>query len=169
MDFYEAVQNRYSVRSYATDDVDDETLQRILTAAQLAPTARNRQEYRLVVVRDAAVRKRLAEAAEQPFVGQAPVVIAAIGLTPQDTMSCGVPTDPVDCAIVLEHVALAATAEGLGVCWIGHFEQDAARKALNVPETATVIQLMPLGRPADAMKGKSRKPLRQLVCRDQFA
>ena len=170
MDVYEAIRRRYSVRSYQKKDVEQDKLQRILEAGRLAPTARNRQELKLVVVRDAKLRKALAEAAGQPFVGQAPVVIAAVGLTPQAVMHCGVPTDPVDCAIVIDHMTLAATAEGLGTCWIGHFDQDACRKVLGVPDTARIIELLPLGYPADRPTGqKKRKAPDQIVCEDRFA
>ena len=169
MDLYEAIRNRYSVRAYQEKEVDAEKLERVLEAARLAPSARNRQQWKLVVVRDAGVRKALAEAAEQPFVGEAPVVIAVVGLTPNEKMHCDVPTDPVDCAIAIEHMALAATAEGLGTCWIGHFKQDDCRKALGVPKTAKVIELLPLGCPATSAPPKRRKSLEEVVCYDRFA
>jgi len=169
MDLYEAIKNRYSVRAFLDKEIEKDKLDRILEAARLAPSARNRQEWKLVVVRDAEVQQALAQAAEQPFVGQAPVVIAAVGLTPEQTMYCDVPTDPVDCAIVLEHVALAATAEGLGTCWIGHFKQDECRKVLGVPDSARVIELMPLGYPAAEPGPKTRKSLKETVCHDKFS
>jgi len=169
MDLYEAIRKRYSVRAFLDKEVEKDKLDRILEAARLAPSASNRQEWKLIVVRDAEVQQALAQAAEQPFVGQAPVVIAAVGLTPQQTMYCDVPTDPVDCAIVLEHVALAATAEGLGTCWIGHFKQDQCRKALGVPDSARVIELMPLGYPAVDPGAKTRKSLKETVCQDRFS
>jgi nitroreductase len=117
VDLYEAIKSRYSVRSYLNKPVEQEKLDRILNAARLAPSGSNRQPWKFVVVRDAETRKKLVPAcSNQEFVGQAPVVIAAVGLTPDRIMSCGVPGDPVDVAIALEHVALAATAEGLGTC-----------------------------------------------------
>jgi nitroreductase len=83
-------------------------------------------------------------------------------------MSCGVPGDPVDVAIALEHVALAATAEGLGTCWIGSFHQDQIRTLLGIPANAKVIEVMTLGYPADHPLPKSRKPMKELVCYDQW-
>jgi len=169
MDLYEAIRSRHSVRAYQDKPVEAEKLQRILDAGRLAPSARNRQQWKFVVVRDAGVRKAVAEAAEQPFVGEAPVVIAVVGLTPNEKMYCDVPTDPVDCAIAIEHMALAATAEGLGTCWIGHFKQDDCRKALGVPKTAKVIELLPLGYPATSAPPKRRKPVEEVVCYDRYA
>jgi len=169
MDVYEAIQQRYSVRSYQDKPVEQDKLLRILDAARLAPSGSNRQEWKFVVVRDPELRKGLAEAAEQPFVGEAPVVIAVVGLNPGRVMKCGIPADPVDCAIAIEHMALAAVAEGLGTCWIGHFDQDQCSKLLGVPGSAKIVELLPLGYPAAPPKPKSRKPLEDIVCYDKFS
>jgi len=169
MDLHEAMEKRFSVRSYRDKPVEEEKLDRILGAARAAPTARNRQQWKLVVVRDTATRKRLAEAAGQPFLAEAPAILAMVGLTHGETMYCQIPTDPVDCAIVLDHVSLAAVAEGLGTCWIGHFDQESCCKILGVPATARIIELMPLGYPAAERGGKSRKSVSELICHDKFA
>lgn len=169
MDLYDAIKSRYSVRSYLNKPVEQEKLDRILEAARLAPSGSNRQPWKFVVVRDAETRKKLVSAcSNQEFVGQAPVVIAAVGLTPDRIMSCGVPGDPVDVAIALEHVALAATAEGLGTCWIGAFHQDQTRGLLGIPANAKVIEVMTLGYPADHPEPKIRKPVEELACYDQW-
>lgn len=168
MDFYETIRHRRSVRSYAERPVDDEVLRRVIEAARLAPTARNRQEWKLVVVTDAEKRKQLADASEQDWLATAPVILAIVGLTDY-RMFCNVPADPVDCAIVLDHLSLAATAEGLGTCWVGHFKQDACRKLLNVPKEFTIIELMTLGHPAgEARPDKPRKDLKELLCWESF-
>ena len=64
--------------------------------------------------------------------------------------------------------ALAAVAEGLGTCWIGYFDQAPCRKLLNVPASATIIQLLPMGYPDCTMRAKSRKPLEEVVSYDAF-
>jgi len=169
MDLFEAIRSRYSVRSYLSRPVEQEKLNRIFDAARLAPSGSNRQPYKFVVVRDAETRRKLVPACcDQAFVGQAPVVIAAVGLMPDRVMSCGVPGDPVDVAIALEHVALAATAEGLGTCWIGAFHQDQVRELLGIPNHAKVIEVMTLGYPADRPGRKTRKPMNEIVCYDQW-
>jgi len=169
MNLYEVIKSRYSVRSYLNKPVEQEKLDRILDAARLAPSGSNRQPWKFVVVRDAETRKKLVPAcSNQEFVGQAPVVIAGVGLMPDRIMSCGVPGDPVDVAIALEHVALAATAEGLGTCWIGSFHQDQIRTLLGIPANAKVIEVMTLGYPADHPRPKTRKPMKELVCYDQW-
>jgi nitroreductase len=169
MDLYEAMKLRYSVRLYLNKPVEQEKLDRILDAARLAPSGSNRQPWKFVVVRDAETRKKLVLAcSNQEFVGQAPVVIAGVGLMPDRVMSCGVPGDPVDVAIALEHVALAATAEGLGTCWIGSFHQDQIRALLGIPANAKVIEVMTLGYPADYPPPKTRKSMKELACYDRW-
>lgn len=167
MDLYEAIEKRFSVRAYVDKPVEEPKLQRVLEAGRASPSARNRQERKFIVVRDPVIRQQLG-AASMPFVGQAPVVIAVVGLTPDDVMFCGIAADPVDCSIAQDHMALAAVAEGLGSCWIGHFDQDACRKILRVPDSAWIIELMPLGYPAGPQGPRKRKILADVVSYDHF-
>ncbi len=169
MNIYEAIKIRRSVRAYQKKVVPEEALNRILEAARLAPSAKNRQEFKLIVVKDEQTRKKLVEVANnQQFVGEAPVVIAAVGLTPGYNMRCDVPTDPVDVAIAIDHITLAAVEEGLGTCWIGSFFQDKARELLEIPSSYKVIELLTLGYPTDSPKPKSRKSLNEIVCYEKF-
>lgn len=165
MDFLELVNARYSVRSYQNKPVEEDVLARILEAVRLAPSGANRQPWRFVVVQDVETRKQLALACNsQQFIAQAPVVIAGCGLMPDRIMHCGMPGDPIDLSIAMEHLSLAATAEGLGTCWIGAFGQDKVRKVLGIPETVKVVAVMTLGYPADTPLSKKRKPLSEIIC-----
>jgi len=167
MDVFEAISQRRSVRSYQDRPVEDKALERILEAARLAPSANNRQEWKFVVVRDAELRNRLAEAARgQSFVAEAPVVIAACAAEHDHVMSCGHPCFLVDVAIALEHIALAARALGLGTCWIGAFDQGKVRDILGIPDSVEIVELMPLGYPSDWPAARGRKSLHDIVCYD---
>ena len=160
------------MRSYRPAAVEQDKLMRVLEAGRLSPSARNAQNRKFVVVQDAATRQALQAASGQAFVGQAPVVIAVVTTEPQRMMYCGVPAGPVDCAIAIDHMTLAAVAEGLGTCWVGHFEQDACRTILNIPDDAQIIELMALGYPAAdaaAPKAKPRKPMDELVCWEKYS
>ena len=169
MELYEAIKSRYSVRSYKDKPVEQDKLERVLEAARLAPSGSNRQPWKFVVVRDAELRSKLAAACnDQTFVGTAPVVIVGVGTMADRTMGCDVPGDPVDVSIALEHIALAAVAEGLGTCWIGAFHQDQVSELVGVPAGAKVIEVMPLGYPADKPRAKDRKPLDEIVCYDKY-
>jgi len=168
MDVYEAIRTRKSVRSYLDRAVEPEKLERILEAGRLAPSANNRQEWRFVVVTDADTRRRLAdEGAGQRFVGEAPVVIAACAETDRHDMRCGIPCYLIDVAIAVDHMTLAATAEGLGTCWIGAFDPEKVRRILGIPQDIEVVELLPLGYPRDPKPAaKSRLPLETIVHRE---
>ncbi len=169
MNVFEAIKRRYSVRRYLDKDVEEDKLMRILEAARLAPSARNLQPWKFVIVRDKERRRELREAAlNQHFVEEAPVVIAAVGLNPERQMRCGVPSYAVDVAIAVEHMALQAVEEGLGTCWIGAFEQDKVRKILKIPEKYKVVALLTLGYPAEPERPKIRKRLEEIIAWEEF-
>lgn len=170
MDVFEAVRTRYSCRRYLSKPVEEEKLRQVLEAARLAPSARNFQEWRLVVVTEKETREKLAVAAcNQKFLGQAAVVIACCAETDGHVMRCGEKCYPIDVAIAIDHMTLAATALGLGTCWIGAFEAPAVRKILGIPETVPVVELLALGYPADAPPGsKSRLALEEFVKRERW-
>ena len=169
MDFLELVRSRYSCRAYQPQPIEQDKLVRLLEAVRLAPSGSNRQPWKFILVSDPKVRLGLVRAcASQRFIATAPVVIAGCGLMPDRIMSCGVPGDPVDVAIAMEHLALAATAEGLASCWIGAFSQDEVREVLRVPSTAKVIGLMTIGYPADPPRPKTRKALEDIVSVDKW-
>lgn len=172
MDVFEAINARYSVRAYQDREIEQDKLERIMEAARLAPSASNRQEWRFILVKDPELRAQLVEAASgQKFVGQAPVVIVACAKTDSHMMRCGQMCYPIDLAIALEHIALQATAEGLGTCWIGAFDEAAAKQVCGIPRTddVRVVQLMPLGYPADGPKPKSRLSLEQIFMQDTWS
>lgn len=168
MDVYEAIRARGSIRAYRDCPVESEKLSRVLEAARLAPSARNLQSWKLVVVQDPAARRALAEAAEQAFVAAAPVIIAVVATEPARIMHCGVPSAPVDTAIVADHITLAAAAEGLGTCWICHFDQACCRKILGVPLTAMIMEMILLGYPEGTPGPKKRKSIEEIVCNERF-
>ena len=163
MDIKEVIQKRYSCRSYKDTPVPEEKLKSILEAARLAPSAHNHQPYKFIIVKDKEKREKLAGAASQSFIAEAPIIIAGISLEPEGIMRCEVPSYAVDLAIAMEHIALQACSEGLGTCWIGAFSQQEAKKVLEIPERYKIVALMPLGYPADSPGLKERKDLDELV------
>jgi nitroreductase len=170
MELMEAIKKRRSVRTYQSREISDETLNKILEAARLAPSASNRQPWKFIVVRDPKKRQELAKASRnQLFVGEAPVVIAGVALDPDRVMRCEVPAYAVDLSIALTHITLAAADEGLGTCWIGAFSQEETKKILGVPDAHKIVGLMPLGYPADSSGRTTRKSLKDIICHEQFS
>jgi nitroreductase len=166
MNVYEAVRTRKSVRSFSARAVEPEKITRMLEAARLAPSAKNLQEWRFVVVTDAQVISRVtAEAAgAYSFAAEAPVLIVVCAVTDKGLMSCGHSRYAVDCAAAVDHLMLAAVEEGLGTCWIGGFQQKPVKQQLNIPEEVEVFALLPVGYPSDpAPVQKRRKAFGELV------
>ena len=168
MDLMQAIRARRSIRNFLDKYVEEELLLAVLEAGRLAPSARNMQDWRFIVVRDAATRSLLAKAARgQEFVGQAPVVIAACG-TSDLVMTCGQPAYAIDVAIALDHMTLAAASLGLGTCWIGAFYEDKVKEILGVPPEIRVVALLPLGYPAEEPGPRGRKSLDEIVAREHW-
>lgn len=164
MDVSEAIRKRRSVRKYQARKIENDKLDRVLEAGRLAPSARNLQEWKFIVVRDGSRRKRLAEAAKgQTFVGEAPVVIAACATVTDYVMTCGQLTYPIDLAIAVEHMVLQAAAEGLGTCWIGAFYEEEVKKVLNIPPEVRVVALLPIGYPDESPSPRPRKEMKEIV------
>lgn len=146
------------MRAFLDTPVDPAVLRQLMEKVRLAPSARNVQEWRFVVVTDAESRARIAEAAGgQRFVGAAPVVVVACAKTDRRLMSCGHPAFLIDVAIAVDHLTLAAVEMGLGTCWIGAFDPAKVRAALGIPQEIEVIQLMPLGYPEDPSPQAKRR------------
>jgi nitroreductase len=168
MDLYQAIKTRYSCRNYQSKPIEADKLARILEAARLAPSAKNLQDWRFVVVSDEKKRSQLAVAAyDQMFVATAPVIL--VGCSNNDyTMRCGEKIGPIDLSIAMEHIALAAAAEGLATCWIGSFYPEKVRAILGIPEDVRVVELMPIGYPADKETHKPREALEKIVCYEKW-
>ena len=159
------IQKRHSVRSYRPQPVEKEKLLTVLEAARLAPSAKNVQEWRFVVVRDKAKRRELSTAAKgQKFLEEAPIVVACLAETDNHIMTCGQACYPIDVAIAIDHMTLAAVTLGLGTCWIGAFYEEEVKKILDIPKEIKVVELLCLGYPKDnSTKQKERLALGEIA------
>jgi nitroreductase len=150
-------------------DVSPEQMRRILEAAIVSPSAGNCQPWHLVVVRDQAVRRGLAQAAYgQGFLAQAPVVIAVCCDPARSAQRYGKRGSSLYClqdtAALTEQVLLAATALELGSCWVGAFDEVAAARVLALPEGLRPVALVSIGHPAGpSSRRTTRRPLDEVV------
>jgi nitroreductase len=165
MNVIDAIKARKSVRSYLEKPIEKATLRSVLDAGRLAPSASNRQEWRFIIVQEKTRRKNVAEAAfHQMFVGEAPAIIVACAETTGHIMMCGQQCYPIDVAIALDHITLAAIELGLGTCWIGAFDEERIKELLNIPKALRVVALMPIGYPVDSsIQEKTRFSLNRIV------
>lgn len=165
MDFQELVQKRYSARAFKADAVEQEKLDLILAAAQHAPTAANRQPFRLFVIETKKHKGELQRLYHRDWFVQAPLVIAIVAVAEEawtrryDDENYAV----VDAAIAFDHLILQAADLGLGTCWIAAFDPEIARQLLNIPPTWQPVAFTPLGYPVDVRQEKKRREISQLV------
>ena len=152
------------MRAYSSDTVPEDKLTSVLEAARLAPTAANRQAFQLVVIHTGGREAELHKIYGRDWFTQAPVVICACGMPAENWVRRdGKNYNDVDVAIVMDHLTLAAADVGLGTCWIGAFDPDAAREVLGLPDGVEPVAFTPLGYPKDTPRPKKRKALDELV------
>lgn len=170
MDVLEALKGRRSIRQYSPRMVEDEKLAKVLEAARISPSARNLQDWKFIVVRDADIKARLVNATlGQTFVGQAPVIIVACGTDPEGVMTCGQHRYTIDLSIATAYMILEAYEQGLGTCWLGRFDEKQVKEILNIPDPVRVVAMTPLGYPAENPAQRPRKAMEQIICYDTYS
>lgn len=165
MEYNQLAAQRYSVRSYHRRDIEPDKLKRVLEAFTLAPTAANRQPIGLVVIQTKGHEEELKRIySAEWFCSQAPYVVVGCVIPNQAwTRRDGVNYGYIDIAIAFDHLVMAATAEGLGTCWVGAFDPIAAREVLSLPEGVEPVVMSPLGYAADSPRPKLRKKFEQVI------
>lgn len=133
MEFYEAVNKRYSVRKYSDKKVEDEKIERIVHSANIAPTAKNTNGVRVYAVTN---EQKLAGLKEvSPCTFNAPLLFVVCS---DENLSWknanGESRGVMDASIAADHLMLTAVSEGLGTCWVCMFDSDKMKKALDMPE-----------------------------------
>jgi nitroreductase len=161
--------DRRSIAAFKPSPVSAAKLERVLEAGRLAPSAKNRQEWRFIVIQKKALREKLKEAAfGEEKVGQAPVAVALCTTNIEYRMPNGQLSYPVDLGIAAGFMSLQAVHEGLGSCLLGTFDEPAVKELLSLPYSMKVVLLLLLGHPAEAPEPRPRKPLRSIVAFDHW-
>jgi nitroreductase len=176
MDVLSAIRTRRSVRSYALKLIPAEVMERLREALRLAPSACNIQPWHFIFVLDSSLRRKVAQAAnDQMWMAEPPVIVVGCGLPEQAYKHMGGYGNSVDVdvAIALDHLTLAAVAEGLGTCWIGAFDEAKVKKLLSIPAKVKVVAMTPLGYPAKPslnhpVKQNQRKDAAEVFSMDRF-
>jgi len=164
----DAIRKRYSCRAYQDKPVEKDKIDSILEAARLAPSAKNLQDWRFVVITEKKMRQEVADCTNRPEVfSKAGVIIAACSVS-DEVMRCGQAVAQIDVSIALEHIALQATELGLGTCWIGSFDTDKVRSILGIPDEVQIIELMTVGYSADEWKQPKRETIEKIVCYEKW-
>lgn len=168
MDTIECIKTRRSIRKFKDKPVEWEKIVTILDAGRLAPSAGNLQNFKLVLVREEANRRKLAEASfHQQWMAKAPVHIV-IGAEPEKAESFyGTRGRTLyttqNCAAAAENMLLAANAQGLGACMIGAFDEDLVRRVINLPEQVMTHAIITIGYADETPPMPPRISLRDFV------
>ena len=173
MELSEAINGRRSIRAFKTQNVEEATVMKLIEAARWAPSAGNIQPWKFVIVRKPPVKKALAKAAlNQAHVEEAPVVIVVCADEKRSSTGYGIRGKLLYClqdtAAATQNILLTAHSLGLGSCWVGAFDEESARKALNTPEGVRPVAIIPVGYPDETPRQRARRLLTEIVYRDGF-
>jgi nitroreductase len=158
MDVLDAIRSCQPCSQYNPRPVPPEKLKAVLAAARLAPSHYNMQPWRFVVVQDDERKRLLAQASNRgKLIAEAPAVIVAFAVEEDIPVTIGgyISAYPLDVAVAVDHLQLAATAEGLGTNWIIEFNEEKVRAVLHVPEGIHPIAVIPIGFPANGNSGSN--------------
>ena len=150
MSFLELAAQRFSVRSFSDKLVEQEKIDSILKAAQLAPTAVNYQPQMIYVLKSEAAMNKINQLCRCIY--GAPMVFLICSderKTWKSQTERGYSTGEMDCSIVCTHMMLEACEQGLGSVWVRLFSVDAVAKAFDLPPYIKPICLLPVGYAAD--------------------
>ncbi|HUZ18264.1 MAG TPA: nitroreductase family protein [Spirochaetia bacterium] len=164
MEIIPEIAERSSILNYKPDEIEADKLRRVLEAGTKAPSAKNRQPWRFIVVQDESLRKKLEEASfGQEHVGQAPAIIAACTTNIDYTMPNGQLAYPIDLAFAISFMIVQAEAEGLGSCVITTFDERDVKEVLTVPFSMRVVMLLLVGYAAEKPFPTERKDFESVI------
>ena len=164
MDFLELVKSRYSCRDYQPRDVENEKLEYIIECVRYAPSAVNRQPWRFRIIKDDNDKARVQQCYNREWFNTAPLYIIASVLHDEEWVRAdGKHHGDIDIAIAVEHLCLAATAQGLGTCWVCNFDAALCKQLFSLPENEEPAVIIPIGYPAVPPTEKKRKPISEIL------
>ncbi|MCR4925611.1 MAG: nitroreductase family protein [Clostridiales bacterium] len=172
MNFTELAKKRCSVRSYTGEKLKKEELEQILEAGRLAPTAKNLQPQRILVIESDENLEKMKEITNRAEKAGAILLVCAdkknLFVNPFDNRD----TAETDTSIVATHIILKAAELGIGSCWVCMFDREKARKAFSVPDDFSVECIISLGYPADDFQPTENhtkyKDMNELVYFEKF-
>ena len=161
MTFKELCEARYSVRQYTGEPIPTEKLEYIKQCARLAPSAVNKQPWKLRLIKSEEGLGKIRKVYDREWIGTAKAVIMVIAQKEEAWVrGCdGKYHGDIDAAIITEHICLAATEQGLGTCWVCNFDSALCQTEFNLSEKEEAVVLIPIGIPAGEKPEKKRKDI----------
>ena len=169
MEFYDVVEDRKSIKKFKKTPVDAEKLARMINAAMMSPSWKNKTAYKFILVDEKKELEQISKAIMNKDNTAAQSIIDA-------PMTAVVVADPdssgelenkeyylVDSAIAMEHFVLSATNEGYGTCWIAAINEDIIKKTLSIPQNYKVVAITPIGEIAESKEHHAKKDVKDFV------
>ncbi len=150
MDFLELIRERYSCRSFSNKEVETEKIEKILEAARLAPTARNLQQQRILVLTEEEQLKKLSICTQYGW--NAPIVMILFydkNISYKRDKFDNKEFGDIDVSIVTTHMMLEAQNLGLGTTWIGSFDPQKVVETYDIPANLIPVAILPIGYPTN--------------------
>jgi nitroreductase len=166
MEFSEVLSKRRSVRSYKSQAVEENKLQRIFEAANTAPSAGNLQAYQVRVVRDQTKKNALAQAANgQGFIAESPVSLVFCADPARSAKKYGNRGYELysvqDATIAATFAMLAAVDLGLATVWVGDFDEKKVQQILELKSLRPVV-IFSLGYAAEQPQPSPRRAIEEI-------
>ena len=173
MDIFQVIKDRRSIRKYTDRPVEREKIEQVLEAARLAPSWKNRQCWRFLVLQDGAKKQAILDAFPDDNPGKkaiahAPAVIVVCADPDESGVENGIEYYVADTAIAFTHLCLAAHAIGLGTCWMGWYDEAVVKNALGITGGFRVVGITPIGYPDQEPKPRPRKELGDITYFDEW-
>ena len=177
MNFMECVSGRRSVRKYKAEKIEDGVLEKIIAAASFAPSWKNSQTVRYIIVKGEELKKELAQSCMMDFalnrdnILSAPAVILVTTIANRAgyerdgsfSTSMGTHWESFDAGIAVQTLCLAAYAEGLGTVIMGIFDAEKSKEAAKIPEGQKLSAIVAIGYPDETPPMPKRKELNELL------
>ena len=172
MNFAEIAEKRQSCRAYdGTRQIETEKLHRILETARLSPSACNGQPYHITVCRGE-IAKKVAKSTQgmglNKFAVDAPVLLVISEKPYVATAALGAKVKgndyrSMDIGILSAYITAEATAQGLGSCILGWFDDGEIRSLCNIEGTVRLVITLGYAKEGDKLRAKKRKGMEELV------
>ena len=172
MEFEKLIEQRYSVRNFKPDHLPQDVVDKIISAGHKAPTGCNYQPQRILVLNTDESVQKLKQCTKCHFDAPCAMLICHNKDESWTRKYDGALSSPVDAVIVSTHMMLSAHDNGVGCCWVMHFDPFAIKSTFNLPDNVEPVALLVMGYPSQDSKPldlhfKSR-PVEQVVFYDEF-
>ncbi|MCL2480552.1 MAG: nitroreductase family protein [Spirochaetaceae bacterium] len=163
MEIMPEIQKRISVRNFKDIAIKQDVISRVLEAGQLAPSAKNRQPWRFLVIDNPELKKKIQEASYgQEHIGKSGVIILACSTNIEYEMPNGQQSYPIDISFAVSFMMLQAEHEGLGSCVITTYDEEEIKSLVSVPYSMRVVMMLLLGYTDEHLIVRDRQQIKRI-------